>query len=87
MDKILKALQWAWLNKEEIMATATSGMNFAVFAGSVVTSLLNKTPDGDPSQVTDQMVEDLKKNWRGVLPPSSEMGFPPAEDEDDGLDE
>lgn len=81
MNKIAQFLQWAWSNREEIMSVATAGTNFASLAGVLVTSLLNKTPDGNPDSVTDEMIDDLRANWRGVLPSSESLGFP--EDEED----
>lgn len=82
MNKIMGLLQWGWDHKEEIMGVVASGTNFASVAGVLVTSLLNKTPDGNPDAVTDEMIAELKANWRGVLPSSESLGFP-ADDESD----
>ena len=73
---ITNALSWAWQHREEIMGVVASGTSFAGVAGLIVSHLISKTPDGNPASVTDEMVQALKDNWRGVLPSSESLGFP-----------
>lgn len=75
-DRIVNMLDWAWENKAEIIAVAGPAATFALIAGGLVKALLEKTPTGDPTEVTDEMIEDLKANWAGVLPASTDLGFP-----------
>lgn len=79
MDKIIAAIQWGIENKEAILGVGANAMSVALLAGNIVSTLLQKTPDGDPSQVTDQMVQDLIDNWPGPVMNSAEAGFKPKE--------
>lgn len=75
---ILNAISWAWEYRTAMLPTLGPAATFALLAGTIVKRLIEKTPTGNPEEVTDEMVQQLKDNWRGELPSSSELGFEDA---------